>query len=82
MSIGMDCEWYESFLDAYFESMAATDLPIWRAFKQEGEAYPGVALTPEADWNSTWQEVYRLRSINPGARYHCSQSIQARPDET
>jgi hypothetical protein len=77
MSIGMDSAWYEHFLDAYFESMAASELPIWRVFKQEDDKYPGVALTPEGDWDSTWKEVYRLRAAHPKTRYNCSQSIFA-----
>jgi hypothetical protein len=75
MSMGMDCDWFTSFLDAFFESGAVTDLSIWRVFKQEGDSYPGVALSPEADWNSTWYEVRRLRAADPQSRYHCSQSI-------
>src|SRR5260370_7339874 len=31
-SIGMDSGCYSTFLDAYFESFAATELPIWRIF--------------------------------------------------
>src|SRR5205085_10543865 len=46
MSIGMDSAWYVSFMEAYFESMAATELPIWRVFKQhEEEPYPGIPIT-------------------------------------
>ena len=82
MSIGMDSGWYGSFMEVYFESKAATDLSVWRVFKQEGDAYPGVALTEESDWDSTWREVYGLRAADPSSRYHCSHSIQLRPDET
>jgi hypothetical protein len=82
MSMGMDCGWYLTFLDAYFESMAATDLPIWRVFKQTQGAYPGVAITEEAGWNATWDRVLRLRAADPLSQYHCSQSIQVRNDET
>jgi hypothetical protein len=32
MSMGMDSGWFDRFLDAYFESMSATNLPIWRLF--------------------------------------------------
>src|SRR5262245_14190114 len=34
-SMGADCCWYTTFLQAYFESRAACDLPIWRVFKTE-----------------------------------------------
>jgi hypothetical protein len=82
MSMGMDCQWFDSFLDAYFESRAATELPIWRIFKQVDKHYPGAALTSEADWDSTWTEIRRLRAADPVSRYHCLQSIHGRADET
>jgi hypothetical protein len=82
MSIGMDSAWFESFLEAYFESMAAGDLPIWRVFRQEGDSYPGTALTEESNWNSTWNEVYRRRVADSSSRYNCHHSIQIRPNET
>jgi len=82
MSIGMDSGWFESFLDAYFESMAAVDLPIWRVFVQKTGSYPGTSLTDESDWDSTWKEVYRLRQLHPDGRYNCSQNIYVRSDET
>jgi len=37
MSLGMDAGWFETFLEAYFDSRAITDLPIWRVFKQDGD---------------------------------------------
>ncbi len=75
MSIGMDSGWYESFMEVFFESRAATELSVWRVFKQEGEAYPGNPLTEESDWDSTWSEVYKLRVADPSSRYHCSHSV-------
>lgn len=82
MSIGMDSAWFKSFLEAYFESKAAADLPIWRVFRQEGDSYPGIALTGESDWNSTWDEVYRRRVADSSSRYNCHHSIQIQPNET
>jgi hypothetical protein len=76
MSIGMDSGWFVSFLEAYFDSFAATELPIWRVFQQENDDYPGLALTGEADWDSTWKEVERLRKLHPTIKYHCAHSIQ------
>jgi hypothetical protein len=70
-SLGMDCGWFASFADAYFDSMASTDLPIWRVFKQDEDSYPGTALTAETDWDSAWREIERLRSIDPISRYDC-----------
>jgi hypothetical protein len=81
MSIGMDSAWFGNFLEAYFESMAAADLPIWRVFKQEGDSYPGVALTEESDWDSTWKEISKRRAADPSSRYNCSQSVQVHPSD-
>jgi hypothetical protein len=82
MSIGMDSGWFVSFLDAYFESMAAIELPIWRVFKQGGGAYPSVPITEESDWDSTWKRVHEFREADKSGGYYCSQSVYERPDET
>ena len=76
MSMGMDCGWYVSFIEAYFESMASADLPIWRVFKYDEDTRSNVAMTDELGWDSTWEEVYRLRSIDPNGCYNCLHSIQ------
>jgi hypothetical protein len=46
-SIGMDSGWFTSLLNAYFESFASAELPIWRVFK-ETSSWPGepVSGTP------------------------------------
>jgi hypothetical protein len=75
MSIGMDSGWFSRFLDAYFESSASAELPIWRVYRHTHEDYPGHPLTAEADWDSTWAKVLRLRERNPNERYHCDQSV-------
>jgi hypothetical protein len=75
MSMGMDSGWFEHFLEAYFDSQVAPDLPIWRVFQHSGTDYPGTAITPEGSWDVTWAEVLRLRGANDGYRYDCSQSI-------
>jgi hypothetical protein len=75
MSIGMDSGWFPRFLDAYFQSKAAAELPIWRVYQSTHEDYPGHPLTPEADWDSTWEQVLRLRERNPSSHYHCDQGL-------
>ncbi len=75
MSMGMDSGWFAHFLQAYFDSMVSTELPIWRVFRTEAAAFPGVAITEEAGWDATWKEVERMRSTDPGSRYHCSQCL-------
>lgn len=78
MSMGMDSGWFDYFLEAFFESHAASELPIWRVFRSKADEYPGEAITPEGSWDGTWAEVTRLRSRKDRFGYHCSQSIYAR----
>lgn len=75
MSIGMDAGWFRRLLGAYFESQAATELPIWRVFQDGPDEPSGRLLTAEGAWESTWAEVMRLRSLHPGNRYHCRQFV-------
>jgi hypothetical protein len=81
--IGMDCSWFPSFAEAYFDSFAAADLPIWRVFKRiEGATFPGVPLTHESTWESTWNEVENLRSLDSHAHYDCWHSIELAKSKT
>jgi hypothetical protein len=75
-SIGMDSGWFKTFLEAYLESGAASALPIWRVFKQEGDRFPGVPITPAGDWETTWKHVTQLRADDTVARYHCHHGLR------
>jgi hypothetical protein len=75
-SIGMDCSWYTTFLQAFFESQAATDLPIWRVFKTEGTTGEMQAISGEGEWDATWAKVMALRESDPANQYHCWTSSQ------
>ena len=75
MSMGMDSGWFTTFIEAFLESSAGTEVPIWRVFKQEGLAYPGLPVSAEGEWAQIWNEVEKLRAADPGSRYHCSHSI-------
>jgi hypothetical protein len=80
MSIGQDCSWYTTFLQAFFESMAATDLPIWRVFRTEGTSGKTQAISGEGEWDATWAKVMALRESDPVNRYDCDTSIQYERD--
>jgi len=75
-SIGMDCSWYTTFLQAFFESQAATDLPIWRVFKTDPATREMRAISDEGAWDATWALVKSLRESDPASHYHCWTSIQ------
>ncbi len=74
MSIGMDSGWFTTFLQAYFESAAAADLPIWRVFKTDlsGVRFP---MTSEGSWEETWKQVMEHRKEDPASCYDCNTSI-------
>ena len=74
MSMGMDSGWFSTFLDAYFESFAATELPIWRVFKT-GSSGTREPVTDENFWEPTWERVTECRKADPASRYDCGHSI-------
>jgi hypothetical protein len=73
-SMGMDSGWFTSFLDAFFDSCASIDLPIWKVFNGE-LPWPGTPLTDEGTWKDTWKEVEELKKTNPQGRYFAHHSI-------
>lgn len=74
MSMGMDSGWFPAFLDAYFESWAATELPIWKIVKEEPDRTL-IPLSDEGAWGSTWDRIKELRNSDPSGRYHCRHGI-------
>jgi len=78
MSMGMDSGWFSHFLDAYFDSKAVTELPIWRVFQNEGQGSRGNPITQQGTWDATWAEVMRLRIEQPSSRFDCSQDVYVR----
>lgn len=63
MSIGMDCSWYTTFFQTYFESKATTDLPIWRVLLS------GRAISDELEWDAAWDAVQARRAQDPDGDY-------------
>jgi hypothetical protein len=74
-SVGMDSGWFTTFLDAFFESMACVDLPIWKVFAVEADGQR-IAVTGEGEWEAAWNRVYGLRRSDPGTRYDVWHSIE------
>jgi hypothetical protein len=73
-SMGMDSGWFTTFLDAFFESTACVELPIWRVFREEFDG-TGIPVTKEGGWKATWNNIDDLRSSDPTSRYHCGHSV-------
>jgi hypothetical protein len=76
-SIGMDSAWFRIFLDAYFESFAATRVPIWRVFRTNtsGVREP---ITNESTWKAAWERVIEFRATDLSSRYDCDHSVAYR----
>jgi hypothetical protein len=74
MSMGMDSGWFSTFLEAFFDSFPAADLPIWRVFKI-GSSGVRMPITGEDSWDAAWDRVAAHRKADPTQRYDCSHSI-------
>ena len=78
ISMGMDSGWFFTFLDAFFDSFSATELPIWRVFTGD---FPGSAnykpISAEGSWDSAWQQIEALRKADPHGRYVCDTSFRS-----
>jgi len=77
-SIGMDTGWFTSLVDAYFDSFAAAELPIWRVFK-ETSSWLDEPLTEEGPWEATWERIEQLRKEDPSSRYNVHHRVAYKP---
>lgn len=77
--VGMDSGWFATFLDAFFDSFACVELPIWKVFKVEADGSRS-PLSEEGAWDETWRRVYELRNGDPTSRYDCYHSISFGPN--
>jgi hypothetical protein len=76
-SMGMDSGWYPTIMEAYFESFAAADLPIWRVFK--GLPWmEGAPISEEMAWDAAWKQVEDHRLRDPESIYLCHHTIEYR----
>jgi hypothetical protein len=77
LSIGQDSGWFTNFLETYFNSFAASELPIWRVFAKDksGRRTP---ISDEGTWDDTWAQVLALRERNPGICYDCASDVSVR----
>lgn len=73
-SMGSNNNWYQTFLEPFFESFASTTLPIWRVFRIESDR-TRTPITDPGDWDATWARVYELRKSDPTKGYECSHSV-------
>jgi len=73
-SMGMDSGWFPTFMEAYFESSAATDLPIWQLFSMDGGAFKQ-PLTDELTWDEAWRRCEQARQSGPATHFGVHHSI-------
>ena len=76
--MGMDSGWYQTFMDAFFDSFACCALPIWRIVKV-GPDGSSTAVTDEGGWDQTWSSAYALRESDPTMRYDVRHGISYGP---
>jgi len=74
-SIGMDSGWFTSFLQAFFDSFAATNLPIWQVVKTDLDVDEVKIISGEGDWDETWAKIMDLRKSDPASGYSCCPSV-------
>jgi hypothetical protein len=76
MSMGMDTDWFPTFLDAFFASQMAIPLPIWQVFELNTDTWDvGGAVTGELEWGAAWRHCEALRSAHPDSRFIVRQPI-------
>jgi hypothetical protein len=73
-SMGASDGWFPRFLDAFFESMASTDLKIWRVRERKPGKEP-TWISDELSWDEAWNRVISLRGAAPDCRYDCEHAI-------
>jgi len=74
-SMGMDSGWFRRFMDAYFDSFSATDLPIWKVVRRNSDRTSRTPITEEMSWEEAWKIVHRLRKEDSGHAYDCEHDI-------
>jgi hypothetical protein len=74
LSTGKSDGWYPRFLDAYFDSMAPTELDIWRVKERRPSQGP-VWVSGELPWDEAWKRVYALRESAADCKYHCEHGV-------
>jgi hypothetical protein len=76
MSMGMDSGWFPTFLEAFFNSQTAIQLPIWQVFKVDSDTLDVKdAVTGELEWSAAWRQCENLRGANPDSNYIVRQPI-------
>ena len=76
-SMGMDSGWFETFLEAWFDSFSATDLDVWRVFETDAAGLSR-AVTAELAWDAAWLRRDELASSNMDAQYHVDSPLRPR----
>ncbi|QOZ31307.1 hypothetical protein [Bradyrhizobium sp. CCBAU 53421] len=53
-SIGMDTSWHPGFVAAFLDSGVASELPIWRVYRQNDDL-TFTPLTSSGEWKAAWE---------------------------
>lgn len=74
-SMGMDSGWFQRFMDAWFDSFSAADVPIWKVIRRSKDKSARELITGELSWQEAWDIINRLRQEDPAHRYDCEHDI-------
>ena len=77
LSMGIDSAWFGTFLEAFWDSFAATTLPIWRVSKTD-DVGARIFLTGEESWESAWEQCKQLRTADPRSQYSVDHTTSQR----
>ena len=70
MAIGMDFNWHFTLAEAWYNSMASAEVPIWRVFTgRSPDSDDWHPVTPEDTWQGAGVTLEDLRRQNPAAVY-------------
>lgn len=75
LSTGTSDGWYPRLLDAYFESKASTDVPIWRV-REWRPSRDGAWVSGELPWDEAWARVAELKASAPHAQYYTDHAVR------
>ena len=80
-SMGMDSAWFPTFLDAFLDCWASSELHIWRVFLRDGAAdFPGQPLTGEMSSSAAWARLEAIAGPRRDWRYHVWHSVRFAAD--
>ncbi|MGY3585789.1 hypothetical protein ACVIGB_005155 [Bradyrhizobium sp. USDA 4341] len=74
-SIGMDTSWHPGFVAAFLDSVVASELPIWRVYRQNDDL-TFTPLTSSAEWKTVWENRDHFAEHSKENRYYVLDALR------